>query len=111
MLAFLALVALGLVLLVGLPLMFAFAAVGLAIRAVFWLLFLPFRLLGGLFRVTFGLLLLPALIVGGLLFGAVVLIGGILSMLVSFLPLIFVGLVGWGIYRASHHRWQVTSNK
>ncbi len=104
MFTFLALVTIGLLLLIVLPVMFAFAVVGFAIRAVVWLLFLPFRLLRGVFHVAFGLVLLPFLIVGGVLLGIVVLIGGILSMLASFLPLLVVGLIGWAIYRASHHR-------
>ena len=83
----------------------ATALVGLILKAVFWLLFLPFRLL---FSLVFGL--------GGLLIGVVIapvlllavgaaLIVAILAALVALLlplaPVILLALVGWAIYKGT----------
>ncbi len=108
MLTLMALMALGTLLLVALPLMLMFALVGIVLRGVFWLLFLPlkllflpFRLLGWVFRVGIGLLLLPVLLVGGLIVAIVAIIGGLLSIVVPLIPLALIALAGWAIYKAS----------
>jgi hypothetical protein len=84
------------------------AFVGFAVKAAFWLLFFPIRLL---FKMIFGLLgaglaLLFAPLM--LLFIGIVVIGVILTALVSLLapllPVALVALVGWAIYRGSTRR-------
>ena len=110
MFTFLAVVIIGILLLVAIPLMLAFAVVGVVFKLLFWilllpfrLLFLPLRLLGGLFRVAFGVLLLPILLIGAVLVGAMALIGGLLSLVLPLVPLLLIGALIWAISRASRH--------
>ncbi len=68
------------------------------ISLVFWVLFLPFRLLGLVFRGVAALLLLPFLlllaIAGPLIFGV-----GFLVFLVPGLPLILLALAAWWLWK------------
>lgn len=97
----------------GTLLLFGFLVIGLVgglLKLVFWILFLPFRLvlkllalpflaIGLLLKLLFGVLLLPLL----LAFGAIALVGfgivAVLGLLVPVLPLIVAGLVVWGLVK------------
>lgn len=101
------LLALGAFLLFGMMLL---GLIGGILKLVFWVLFLPLRLLGqlialpflaaGVFlKLLFGVMLLPLLLVGGL----VVLVFGVLAALVGLLvplmPLLIAGVVVWGLVK------------
>ncbi len=100
-----------LLLTVALPLLLVAAVVGGVLRAVFWLLFLPlklivlpFKLLGFVVRFGLGLLFLPLLLVVGVVVGVVMLLGAVLSVLAPLIPIALIALVAWGIYRATRPR-------
>ena len=86
----------------------------LIIGTVIWLVFLPIRLLfhltfgliGGFFKLIFGLggallgiLLVPIVlvVVGIALVGAF--FATALALLTPLIPIVFLGLLGWGVYR------------
>jgi hypothetical protein len=97
--------------LITLPFRLFFGIVGLVFSLVFGAFGLFFGLVGWIFRVVFGvfgailglifgpllLLLLGVALVGGL-------IVGLFSLLAPLVPVILLGLVGWGIYRISTNR-------
>lgn len=125
MLTFIFLVLAGCAALIALPL--------LIIGGIFWLIMLPFRLFFGILGLVFGLVFgafglvfgvvgwIFRLVFGvfgailGLIFGpllllilGVALVGGLIvglfSLLAPLVPVILLGLVGWGIYRISTNR-------
>ena len=125
MLTFILLLLAGFAALVALPL--------LIIGGIFWLIMLPFRLFFGVLGLVFGLVFgafglvfglvgwIFRLVFGvfgailGLIFGpllllilGVALVGGLIvglfSLLAPLMPVILLGLVGWGIYRISTNR-------
>jgi hypothetical protein len=83
----------------------AFALVGFLLKLLFWAVFFPIRLalklLFGLVGLTLGAILLPfmLLVAGIAVVGA--LVAGLIALVTPLLPVILLGLVGWGIYRAS----------
>jgi hypothetical protein len=97
--------------LITLPFRLFFGIVGLVFSLVFGAFGLFFGLVGWVFRIVFGifgailglifgpilLLLLGVALVGGL-------IVGLFSLLAPLVPVILLGLVGWGIYRISTNR-------
>ena len=84
---------------------FVIAVVGFIRKAIFWTVFFPIRLLfkvvGWVLGAGLAVLLLPVLlvIVAVAVIGAILM--AILSLLAPLLPVAFVALVGWGIYRYS----------
>jgi hypothetical protein len=98
---------LGPLLLVGVLLV---GLVGGLLKLVFWLLFLPFRvafkllalpfvLLGLLLKVIVGLVLLPVFLVVGVVVLAGLGLVAALGLLVPLLPVVFAGLVVWGLVK------------
>lgn len=85
-----------------------FLLIGFLLKLVFWVVFLPFRIL---FKILFG--------VGGLLLGAVVapllvvvlgaglvvaVVGALLAIVLPLLPVMLLAFVGWAIYRGTRRR-------
>jgi hypothetical protein len=84
------------------------ALVGFVIKAIFWIVFFPIRLLFKIVFWTIGAGLAALMIPILLVVAAVVVVGGILAavfaLLAPLLPVALVALVGWAIYRASTRR-------
>jgi hypothetical protein len=81
----------------------ALAAVGIVIRAVLWLLFLPFRLLGLLITLPFFLVGAVIFVVGGLLLAVmgVVLASVMAALAVPAVPIALLIFLVWALTRAS----------
>ena len=84
--------------------------VGGILKLVFWLLFLPLRLLGKLvalpfmaigvfFKLMFGVMLLPLLAVGGVIALVFVVLTALVSLIVPLMPLLIAGVVVWGLVK------------
>jgi hypothetical protein len=98
----------------GAFLLFGMMLVGLIggiLKLVFWVIFLPFRLLGSLvalpfmaagafFKVLFGVMFLPLLLVGGMVVLVFGVLAAVVSLLVPLMPLLIVGVVVWGLVKA-----------
>jgi hypothetical protein len=84
------------------------AVVGFLLKIVFWIIFFPIRLVLRLVFGVVGAVIAVALLPLILLVGAVAIVGAILAALFAIiaplLPLAFVVLIGWVIYRASTRR-------
>jgi hypothetical protein len=79
--------------------------IGLALKAVFWLVLFPvrlvFRIVFGALGLLLGALALPVLIVAGLLVGAVAVVAGLIALLLPLVPFVLLALVGWAIYKSA----------
>jgi hypothetical protein len=84
------------------------ALVGFVLKAIFWIVFFPVRLLFKIVFWTIGAGLAALMIPILFIVAAVVIVGGILAavfaLLAPLLPVALVALVGWAIYRASVRR-------
>jgi hypothetical protein len=84
------------------------ALVGFIIKAVFWIVFFPIRLLFKMVFWTIGAGLAALMLPIVLVVAAVAVIGSILAavfaLLAPLLPVALVALVGWAIYRGSTRR-------
>jgi len=101
------LLALGAFLLFGMMLL---GLVGGILKLVFWLVFLPLRLLGKLialpflaigffFKLLFGVMFLPLLLVGGLIALVFVVLAALVGLIVPLMPLLIAGVVVWGLVK------------
>jgi hypothetical protein len=82
---------------------FALLAVGFVLKLVFWLVFLPIRLLfkllfglGGLLVGVVAVPILLLLVVGGIVLA---LLAALASLVLPLLPVVLLGFVGWAIYK------------
>jgi hypothetical protein len=102
------LIALGVFVFAAFCLFAAIAFIGLVIKAIFWVVFFPIRLLFKLVFWTLGAGLAVVLMPVILLVVAVAIIGALVTALFSLLapmiPVALVALVGWAIYRGSTRR-------
>ena len=83
-------------------------AVGIVVKAVlklvFWLVFLPFKLLFGLGGLLVGIVAVPLvllLVAGGLVLA---MLAAVVSLLLPLLPVILLGLVGWALFKGRRAR-------
>jgi len=101
------LLALGAFLLFGMMLL---GLIGGILKLVFWLVFLPLRLLGKLialpfvaigffFKLLFGVMLLPLLLVGGLIALVFAGLAALVALIVPLMPLLIAGIVVWGLVK------------
>jgi hypothetical protein len=89
------------------------------VRLVFWAVFLPLRLafglvfgillfplwiLRGAFKVASLAIVIPIMLVGGLLAGAGLLIAALAAVVVPLLPVLVLGLIVYGLFRAFTRR-------
>ena len=100
MLALLVFVTMGVIAFIGLALLMV------ALKMVFWVAFLPFRLLFGVLTLPFLLLRLILGVIAGLIGGVVLLVGAVVFVVVALatilaplLPIAFVVLVTWAIVK------------
>jgi hypothetical protein len=79
------------------------------VKAVLWLVLLPFRLLFGMMSAVIGLAfgaiglvagvaLLPVLLAGVAVVAAIAVVGALLSLLLPLIPFVLLGLVVWAIF-------------
>ncbi|MCX6543257.1 MAG: hypothetical protein NTV05_02460 [Acidobacteria bacterium] len=66
-------------------------------HVVFWLAFLPFRIVGVVFRLAFGVLLLPILAIVGIVVLLGLGIAAIFAVLLPLVPVVLAVLVVWGL--------------
>ena len=101
------LLALGAFLLFGMMLL---GLIGGILKLVFWLVFLPLRLLGKLIalpfvaiglllKMVFGVMFLPVLLVGGLVAVVFACLAALVSLIVPLMPLLIAGIVVWGLVK------------
>ena len=87
---------------VGLALFIAFGILGTVLSLVFSLVLLPFKLLGLAFRAVAFLVALPVILLlligGGLVFGT-----GVLLFLTPLFPLALIGLGVWWLLKRGKH--------
>ena len=73
--------------------------IGLVLKLVFFVVFLPFRILGGVLKLTLGLLLLPVIAIAGVV-GIVGLgVAAIFALLLPLIPVALAVLAVWGLAR------------
>ena len=75
-----------------LALCFAFTVLALALKALIWLVLLPFRLA---MWVIAAVMVLPLLLIGGILLG----VGLLVAIITPLLPLLVFGVLVWGLVR------------
>jgi hypothetical protein len=87
------------------------AAAAFVIRAAFWLILLPIRLVFALLfvpfwiarmvlKVTVGAILLPVVMVGGLIVAAIAAVAALIAVVTPLLPLLLVGVLIWLVLRS-----------
>ena len=83
----------------------------LIVRAAFWALLLPFKLLFAVLfvpfwiaktvlRLAFGLMLLPVLLLGGILVAIVAAIAAFVAIITPLLPFAIIGFLLWAVLRS-----------
>lgn len=78
---------------------FVFAMLAVILKLVFWVAFLPFRLVGLVFKLALGVLLLPVLAVAGVILLVGVGIAAVAAIVVPLIPVALAVLVVWGLAR------------
>lgn len=86
----------------------ALFAVGTVFKLLFWIVAFPirlfFKLLFGLGGLLLGVIMVPVVLVALAVGLIAALVAGFIALLLPLLPVILLGLVGWGIYKGASRR-------